>query len=282
MTCSVVWGTTWIAIKYQLGTVDPMLSIAYRFGFAAAAMLVYCGVVRKTLRFGVRDHVIFAAVGCFMFCLNYLAVYIAEMRLPSGLVAVAMTSIIFFNVLNNRIFLGTKIIAGTLVGGVVGIAGLALIFYPEIQAVSMTGDTVRALGLSLLGALAASFGNTAAQVSHRRKIPVVQLQAYAMLYGGLLMVAMILVRRVPLRFDMSTGYVVSLAYLAVFGSVAAFLSYLTLLKRIGSDKAAYITLVTPLVALGRSTLFEGYTWTPTALLGTALIVAGNVIALKKK
>ena len=281
IVCALVWGTTWRAIKYQLGPVDPMLSISYRFAAASAALLLYCLITKRRMKYSPKDHVFMALSGVFMFCLNYVCVYFAERDLPSGLVAVSMTTMIFLNALNNRIFLGAKLSSKTLLGGVVGIAGLSCIFYPEISSFSVTGVSGAALALSLLGALSASFGNTAAQVCQRREIPVVPLQAYAMLYGGLLTFLAAMVRRVPVTFDTTPGYVLSLLYLAVFGSVVAFMAYLTLLKNIGSDKAAYVTLMTPVVALSVSSIFEGYQWTGAALVGVALIVYGNRIALQK-
>ena len=135
--------------------------------------------------------------------------------------------------------------------------------------------------LCMLGAVSASLGNTAAQVCHRRNVPVVSMQAFAMTYGSLLMTSAALVCRVPLVIDTSPGYLLSLFYLAAFGSVAAFMAYLTLLKNIGSDKAAYITLVSPIVALVVSTIFEGYTWSFPIAFGVGCIMAGNIIALRK-
>lgn len=282
LTCAVVWGTTWLAITYQLGTVDPMVSIVYRFALAAAALFVFSIATRKKLRFSLRDHLFFFLSGAFMFCFNYLAVYSAEAVLPSGLVAVTMTSLIFLNAVNNRIFLKAKVVAKTLIGGLLGVVGLGLIFYPEVASFSMDGSAAFALVLSLTAALSASLGNTAAQVCHQRSIPVIQMQAYSMAYGAGLMAAGALVRAVPFTFEVTAAYIGSLTYLAVFGSVVAFMSYLTLLKNIGSDKAAYITLVSPLVALLISTIFEGYTWTAPALVGILFIMAGNAVALRKR
>lgn len=258
-----------------------MMSIAYRFSLAAAALFSFSLLTRKNLKFSRRDHLFFLLSGAFMFCFNYLAIYLAESVLPSGLVAVTMTTLIFLNAVNNRIFLKAKLVVKTLVGGLLGVAGLGLIFYPELSSFSMTGASGVAFLLCMSGALFASLGNTAAQVCHRRNIPVMQMQCYAMAYGAALMLGSALVRGVPLAFETTPGYIGSLLYLAVFGSVAAFMSYLTLLKNIGSDKAAYVTLVSPLVALLVSTVFEGYVWTAPALFGVLFIVAGNTVALRK-
>lgn len=282
MTAAIIWGTTWLAIKFQLGQVDPMVSISYRFAIAAAALFAFSFITRKNLKYSLKDHLPFLLTGIFMFCLNYLVIYFAEVVLPSGLVAVSMTSMIFLNAVNNRIFLKSKIVAKTLLGGLLGILGLCLIFLQDIMSFSMEGTSGFALMLCMIGALSASLGNTAAQVVHRRKIPVIPMQAFSMMYGSLLMAIFAFIREVPFSIETTPKYLISLFYLAGFGSIVAFMAYLTLLKNIGSDKAAYTTLLSPLVALLVSTIFEGYVWTLTAFIGTALIIIGNVIALRKK
>ena len=82
-----------------------------------------------------------------------------------------------------------------------------------------------------------------------------------------------------LNFSMRADYILSLAYLAVFGSAVAFGCYLTLVGRIGADRASYATLLFPIIALIISTLFEGYHWTPPALAGVVIILAGNTLSM---
>jgi drug/metabolite transporter (DMT)-like permease len=280
--CSIIWGSTWIAIKHQLGQVDPMVSILYRFFIAVAILLGYCLADGRRLRFSAKDHQVFFLTGVFMFSGNYWLVYTAEKSLTSGLVAIVFSTMIFLNAVNNRIFLKAPIVPKIIWGGGIGVTGLCLIFYRELGAFTFKSDTMTALGLALIASLSASFGNTTAQVCHRRNIPTIQMALFGMGYGSLFMGSAALITGTPFTFDPSPSYIVSLFYLGVVGSVVAFMGYLTLLKNIGSDKTAYITLVTPLVALAVSTLFEGYTWSVSAVAGVGLIVLGNWIALRKK
>ncbi len=282
ITCSLIWGSTWMAIKLQLGAVEPMVSIFYRFLIAISVLLVYCVTTRRRLRFLVRDHLVFLITGGFMFCFNYWLVYTAETLLTSGVVAIMFSTMIFLNAVNNRIFLRVPVDPKVILGGLIGLGGLGLIFYREITSLSLGDKSLAALGLGLLGALSASLGNTAAQVAHKRRIPTVQMSLFAMGYGTLLMGAMAVITGARFTIDASPAYLGSLAYLGVVGSVVAFLAYLTLLKNIGSDRTAYITLVTPLVALAISTGLEGYTWSAAALAGVALILAGNYVALRPR
>ncbi len=282
LVCSLVWGSTWIAITFQLGVVDPMVSVFFRFFLAAMLLLGFCLVTRRKLAFSARDHFWFLLNGAFMFCVNYYLVYLAEEVLTSGLVAISYTTIIFLNAVNSRIFLGAPILPRIIFGGVIGVVGLTLIFVPELSSFSADKHSLMALGYCLLGAVSVSFGNTSAQVCHRRKVPVVQMALFGMVYGSLLMGTTAWFRGVPFTVDLSMGYIGSLLYLSVFGSIVAFLGYLTLLRNIGSDRTAYIALVTPLVALSISTVVEGYTWSGAAAVGVLFILAGNVVALRPK
>ena len=102
------------------------------------------------------------------------------------------------------------------------------------------------------------------------------------IWAGCTAGAIALIAGTPFRFEMTPTYIASLAYLAVFGSIIAFGAYLTLLGQIGADRAAYASLLFPLVALGISTLFEGYRWSPPALVGVSLVLAGNFLVLSRR
>ena len=83
-------------------------------------------------------------------------------------------------------------------------------------------------------------------------------------------------------FDGSTRYLLSLLYLALFGSVFAFVAYLTLLQRIGASRSGYTAAAIPVLAMLTSTVFEGYRWTAPAVVGLLLVLAGNVLVLRAK
>jgi drug/metabolite transporter (DMT)-like permease len=209
-------------------------------------------------------------------------VYLSEQTLASGLVAVIFSTIILMNVLLGALLLGNPIRPRVLVGGVIGLAGLTLVFRPELAGFQLSGDRSLGLILSLVGALFASVGNIVSARNQRNGLPVVQTNALGMAYGALMTLAYALVRGAPLRFDPSLGYVASLLYLAAFGSVIAFGGYLTLLGRIGPDRAGYIAIVFPVVALALSTLFEGLHWSLLSFLGVLLVVVGNGLALSRR
>jgi drug/metabolite transporter (DMT)-like permease len=276
-----IWGSTWLAITFQLGVVDPIVSVFYRFLLAAIILFVYCSIIKMNLNYSAKQHLFMALQGIFLFGINYLLVYLAEVHLKSGLVAVIFTTIIFLNIFNGFVFLKSKIRLNVLGSAMIGFIGIILVFKDDILGFDFSSDKSLGLILSFLSVIAASLGNIISAYNQKNKLPVVQTNAYGMFYGALLMLLLVFITNTPLSFDTSFKYISSLIYLAVFGSIIAFYSYLTLLGKIGADRAAYVTLVFPIIALLLSTFFEEYTWSLFALLGVALITAGNFLMLRK-
>jgi drug/metabolite transporter (DMT)-like permease len=278
---TVIWGSTWLAITFQLGVVDPLVSVFYRFLLAAIILFVYCSFIKMNLKYNAKQHLFMALQGTFLFGINYWLVYMAEVHLKSGLVAVVFSTIIFLNIFNGLIFLKSKVRLNVLASALIGFVGIILVFKDEILNFNFSNDKSLGLLLAFLSVITASLGNITSAYNQRNKLPVVQTNAYGMLYGSLLMLLLVFIIGTPISFDVSFMYISSLIYLAVFGSIIAFWSYLTLLGKIGADKSAYVMLVFPIIALLLSTFFEDYTWSLFALLGVALITMGNFLMLKK-
>jgi drug/metabolite transporter (DMT)-like permease len=276
-----IWGSSWLGIKYQLGVVAPEVSVLYRFVLAAALLLGWCWLRGLSLRFTWRQHVGLAAQGVPLFSLNYIIFYVATNYLTSGLVAVTFSTITVMNIVFGAVLLGAPIRPRVALGALLGIAGLSLVFWPDLAAFDTGSAGLIGLGLSLIATAFASLGNMASARNQRAGIPVVQANAVGMVYGALCTLAVVLARGVPFSFDPSPLYVGALVYLALFATVIGFGCYLTLLGRIGADRAAYTGVVFPVVALGLSTVFEGFVWTELALAGVALIVVGNVVVLAR-
>jgi drug/metabolite transporter (DMT)-like permease len=277
----LVWGSTWIAIKYQLGDVAPMVSIAHRSGLSALIMLAVMLPARRLTRLAPRDHLFVCAQGLSMFSVNYLFIYAAAGTLPSGLIAVVFSTMVILNIVNGALFLGVPVSRAVVLGAVLGLLGMGAVFFPELRAVDFSPESVRALLLCALGTVCASIGNIIAVRNHRHQLPVLTCNVWGMIYGSLALYLAALVLGEPITLSWTPTYIGSLLYLAVFGSVLAFWAYVTLLGRIGPDRASYTTLLFPLVALGLSTLLEGYRWTPWAVAGLCLVLAGNWIAMRR-
>jgi drug/metabolite transporter (DMT)-like permease len=276
-----IWGSSWLGIKLQLGVVPPEVSVLYRFVVAAVLLLAWCRFRGLRLRFTWRQHVAMALVGIPLFSLNYVIFYIATAYLTSGLVAVTFSTILIMNILFGAVLIGAPIRPRVAIGALFGLAGLSLVFWPDLAAFDTGSNGLIGLGLSLIATALASLGNVASARNQKVGIPVVQGNAIGMAYGALCTLIVILLRGTPFVFDPSPLYVSGVLYLAIVASIFGFGCYLTLLGRIGADRAAYTSVVFPLVALGLSTVFENYEWTKLALAGVALIVAGNVIVLAR-
>ena len=279
---SLIWGSTWLVITFQLGVVAAEASIVYRFALAALLLLVYTLARRLPMRFPPRQHAFIALQGTFLFSLNYILVYLAEQNLTSGLVAIVFSMLILSNVVLGAVFLRNPIRPRVVLGGVIGVAGLALVFGPELAGFAQGGGWRLGLLLSAAAVLSASVGNILSARNQRAGLPVVQTNAYGMAYGAAVTLVIAVVRGVPFTFDPSPSYILSLLYLAVFGSVIAFGTYLTLIGRMGVDRAAYIGVIFPLVALLLSMLFEGLNLGAVGLVGVALVAAGNVLVLNRR
>jgi drug/metabolite transporter (DMT)-like permease len=190
--------------------------------------------------------------------------------------------LILCNVVLGAIFLGNPIRTQVVLGGVVGVIGLALVFWDELAGFALSGASRLGLGLAIGAVLSASIGNVVSARNQRAGLPIVQTNAYGMAYGTIVTLVIALVRGVHFTFETSPGYLLSLLYLAIFGSVVAFGTYLTLIGRMGVDRAGYIGVVFPLVALVLSTLFEGLTWDIVALAGVAFVAGGNALVLGRR
>ncbi len=282
MTTAFIWGSTWLAIKFQLGVVDPQLSVAYRFGLSGLILLIFCWLTKRTLRFSTKQHGWLVLQGIFMFSFHYWLVYTAELHLPSGLVSVIFSTTLFWNIVWGRIFIKLPINRAVVIGGIIGLLGIFMVFRDEVLAFSFSNDNSFAFLICILGALMVSLGNIISAHNQRIGIPVFQINAFGMIYGSLLMLAFARIMGTPYTFDFSVPYLTSILYLSIFGSIVAFSTYLTLLGNIGPDRAGYVTLLFPIIALILSTIFEGYTWTVLAIFGVVLILGGNFMVLKKK
>ncbi|HEY2863613.1 MAG TPA: DMT family transporter [Casimicrobiaceae bacterium] len=279
LVASAIWGSTWFAIKYQLTGVAPEVSVSYRFALAAALLAAWCLSTRRSLRFSRRQHFYLGAVGVTIFGLNYVGIYWAEQYVTSGLVAVLFSTIVFLNPIGMRIFFGTPLTVRTFVAASAGVAGVALLFLPELAQAGDGGNAAYGVAFGVGATVIASGGNLIAQRNQRAGIPILAGNAWGMAYGAVVAGLAGLVQGVTWTFDTSAGYLVSLVYLAVFGSVIAFGAYLTLLRHIGAARAAYTAVATPVIALLLSTLFEGYRWTWISAMGVVLAIAGNALAL---
>ena len=278
----LIWGSTWFAIKFQLGVVEPEVSLVYRFALASIILLLFCLSSGRTLRFDFRQHIFIGLQGLFLFSTNYLIFYWATGLLTSGIVALLFSTVILMNIVNAAIFLRQPVHPRVVIGAIIGITGIAAIFWSEVSTVGQSEDSWRGLLMCLIATFSASIGNILSARNQLRGLPVVQTNAWGMAYGSLVMLVYALFGGVDFNYDPALSYSLSLIYLSLFGSIFAFGSYLTLIGRIGADRTAYAAVLFPVIALGLSTLFEGYKWTPGAFGGFVLVLAGNYLVLRIK
>jgi len=278
----LIWGSTWIAIKLQLGVVAIPVSVFYRFALASVLMLAGLALLGRLQRLDRRGHLLCLGQGLCLFCLNFLCFYSATQWIPSGLVSVVFSAATIWNALNARLYFGTRIAPRVMLGGVLGLGGLVLLFWPQLAGHHADRETLLGLGLALLGTFCFSTGNMLSAAQQRAGIGPLTGNAYSMFYGAALLLAGCLASGQHFGFDAAPAYVGALLYLALFGSVVGFTSYLTLVGRMGPERAAYCTVLFPVVALSISTMAEGYRWAPQAFAGLALVMLGNVLVFARR
>ena len=279
--CVAIWGSTWLAITFQLGAVAPEASVFYRFLLASALLFGWCLARGLPLRLARREHLWIAFQGTFMFSVSYVAVYYAEQHVVSGLVAVGFSASPLLNMVGMRLLFGSPMTARVAVGSLLGILGITLVFWPEFAHLKADGRVALGAAFTVAAVVLSALGNMVAHRNHDAGLPIWQSMAWGMLYGALFTLAIALALGRPLAFETTPAYVLSLLYLAFFGSVLAFGGFLTLLGRVGPARAGYIGVMVPIVALAISSAFEGYRWGLLALVGVAVSVAGNVIILRR-
>jgi len=276
----LIWGSSWIMIKFQVEVVSASISIFYRFFLAAIILQCLCLIKRQKSVYALREYIFIAIQGFCLFAVNYWLFYLSAEYLSSGLMALIFSTIVVMNMINGRIWFGTTINLKMVFGAMMGISGLTLVFWPEIQWEDSNYNMFKGLLLAFVATYFSSLGNIVSLRNQKKGIPVFYSNAYAMTFGCLTMLMITMITDEHWNFSWNPQFLLSLVFLSVFASVVGFWCYLTLLGRVGADRGAYATLIFPIVALSISTVFEGYQWSLIAISGVVLILLGNFIILK--
>lgn len=277
----MIWGSTWLAISYQVELIDPAISVAFRFSIAASILGIWCWIRKLPLSMPFKTHKHLILVGLLFYTLDYSFLYAAQHHIISALLALLSSSVIYINVVLRRILLGKPMRLEVIIGATFGLIGIAMIFIPEFEAMSLNENIMLGLLFAAISFSCAGIGNVVSEKILDAGTPVIQMNFWAMSYSLVFTFGFALVSGASFTLPSEPSYYYALLYLAVFGSVLAFGAYMKLLQQIGSDKAAYVVLVYPIVALAISTLFEGYQWTWLSALGVVIVLFGNAVAMGK-
>ncbi len=282
----VIWGSTWLVITGQIDGVAPSWSIAWRFLLATPAMFLLAAAMRRPLRMGARGQGLAMVIGLAQFCFNFNFVYRSELHLTSGIVAVMFAMLMVPNAIFARVLLGQKITRGFMIGSAVAVCGIAMLLIHEGRTAppfsGASGGIWVGIALAVAGILSASFANVVQANEAGRKLPMVSLLAWSMLYGTILDLALAWVTAGPPTFPDAATYWAGIAWLALAGSVVTFPLHYNLVRAIGAGRAAYNSIVTVIVAMLLSTVFEDYRWNPLTAGGAVLALVGLVIALRSR
>ena len=280
-TAVLVWGTTWHAILYQLEASTPAFGVTMRFSLAAAAVLAVAALRREPLWPGWPAQARLALQGVFMYSLAYLCVYHAERHVPSGLVAVGYSASPLLAGIGSWWLWKTALSARFVAGGVLGLAGVAMIFAPELGRAGAQGSAALGLAFTVAAVLLSAVGALSASRNARHALPFWSALGWGLAWGAAASALVLLASGQPLAWPVAPSWWLSLAYLSLAGTVLAFACFLALQQRVGPGQAATIGVMTPVVALAVSALAEGYRPGLLAMLGGLLAVAGNVLMLRR-
>jgi drug/metabolite transporter (DMT)-like permease len=280
---TLIWGSTWIVIRDQIGTVPPTWSVTYRFAIAAASMFAYAAATGASLRIGREGHALALLFGVPQFFLNFNFVYAAEHYVTSGLVSVVFALLLVPNSALARLFLKHPLTPRFLIGSAVAIAGVALLFVQELRASTVhPGSVLLGIGLTALGVLSASVSNIMQASERLRRRPLPSMLAWGMTYGVVANAIAAWLLYGPPTAEARPGYWLGLFYLGLLASAFAFTVYFNIIRLIGPARAAYSSVLVPIIAMGLSTAFEGYRWSKPAVAGGALALLGLIIALRSR
>lgn len=284
--CVLIWGTTWYAITFQVGQTSPEASVALRFALAGVAVLAFCRLRGVALGFGGSAHGRLALQGVFMYGVSYVCVYHAEQHVVSGLVAVGFSGSPLVSAIGAKLLFGTRLTLRFIAGGVLGLAGVALIFWPEFDRAAHSSEAALGALFTLAAVLLSAVGSLTASRNRSHGLPFWPSLGASMLYGAVAatLVALIENAAAPngfteLALPRVASWWLSLLYLALAGSVLTFACFLTLQERIGPAPTATVGVMTPLLALVVSMAFESFHPDLLTLAGAALAVVGNVLML---
>jgi len=280
---TLIWGSTWIVIRDQLNVVPPSWSVSYRFLVGGVAMIIYAVIRREPLRLDARGWAFATLLAVLQFCLNFNFVYRAEAHITSGLVAVVFGLLLIPNALLGRFLLGQHLGRQLLLGSAVAMAGVGLLFVHEARVdPNGPGEALLGIGITMLGVISASFANVLQGTETAKRYPMGTMLAAAMLLGALIDAVIAWSFTGPPIVEWRPAYFLGVLYLGVVASAIAFTLYFGVLRIIGPAKAAYSSVLVPIIAMLLSTLFEAYRWSPLAISGAALAMIGLVIALRAR
>jgi drug/metabolite transporter (DMT)-like permease len=280
---TLIWGSTWIVIKDQLGSVPPAWSVTYRYVIACSAMFAYAALKRVPLGIGREGHMLAVAFGIPQFVLNFNFVYAAEQYITSGVVAVVFALLLVPNSALAWAFLKHPMTRRFLIGSAVAVAGVGLLFLNELREATVAPSAVAiGIGLTLLGVLSASVSNVMQGMRKLRERPIVAMLAWGMFYGTIVNAALALLLAGPPVVEYRLGYWAGLIYLGLIASALAFTFYFGILREVGPGRAAYSSLLVPIIAMAFSTALEDYRWSRLAVAGCVLALIGLFIALRSR
>jgi drug/metabolite transporter (DMT)-like permease len=270
---TLIWGTTWAAIRVGLEGLPPLTGVALRFLLAGALLLALVPVLGVRFEWSRRELALWLVNGGLAFSVSYSIVYWAEQHIPSGLAAILFASYpLFVAALAHAALPGERLTGRSAAGVLLGFVGVAVIFSDDLRALG-GGDVRRVAAVFLVSPVVSALATVAVKRWGHGLHPL-SLTAVPMLLTGLVVgsLALAFEQRAALSFDArSLG---ALLYLAVLGSAVTFTVYYWMLAHAPATRVALIAYTIPIVAVAVGALLLGEPVRARVLAGGALVLAG--------
>ncbi len=278
---TLIWGTTWAAIRIGLQGVPPFTGVAARFTLAGGLLLALASLLGVRLGRARHEKTLWLANGLLSFCVSYSIVYWSEQYIPSGLTAVLFATYpLCVAALAHFLLPGERLGSGAALGMLLGFAGVAVIFSDDLALLG--GERVRYAALVMLVSPLASAAASVAVKRWGSGVHPLSLAAVPMLVAGVVMGGVALVLERDARLVLDARSLGALLYLAILGSAVAFTVYYWLLARVSATRVALMTYLIPIVAVAVGALAFGEPLRPRLLTGSALVLAGVVAVSRRR
>lgn len=276
--CLIVWGLNFIAVKIQGTPVSLELSLTYRLVMTAFLFLILICFLRPRGMPTKKDILFVMIFGICNFALSYLCLYYATILSSAAIVTLIFSLKVILTPIALRIFLREKLQSRVLVGGILGVLGVCILIYPNLNGFQGFND-IKGIMVAILGTVLTAIGDASSARNANHKVNPIYANAIGFTVGSILMGGIVLFQEEKVTFPTSFSYVSMLLYLTLFASFVAWLFYLKLVEKIGGARSGYMVALFPVIGGIASVLIGESNPSPYLFIGCFSSCIGAAIAL---
>ena len=244
--CLIVWGLNFIAVKIQGTPVSLEVSLTYRLVITAILFIVLMLFLKPKGRPQTKDFSFIIIFGVCNFALSYLCLYYATILSTAAIVTLIFSLKVILTPIALRVFLKEKLHSRVLIGGILGVFGVCVLIYPNLNNFQGLTD-LKGIMIALLGTILTAVGDASSARNANRKVNPIYANAIGFTVAGVLMGAIVLFQGKKIILPTTVTYLSALLYLTLIASFMAWLFYLKLVGKIGGAKSGYMVALFPVI-----------------------------------